>query len=93
LNEKIETPGTYLHERIEQKKREVAARHNDAGLVSVWPEAVREVMSKFPKLSAEQRASLRGNVEGQIKLLCVRTNKSPHTFTPALQEVARILSS
>jgi hypothetical protein len=93
VNEKIEAPGTYLQERIAQKTREAAARHNDAGLISMWPEAAKEVMAKFPKLTAEQRAALRGNVESQIHTLCVRTKKSPHEFTMALQAVARILSS
>ncbi len=87
------SPGSYLQELIVQKTREVAARHNDAGLVGMWPEAIRDVLSKYPNLSREERSSLRGNVEGQIKLLCARTKKSPHDFTPALQEVARILSS
>ena len=80
-----------MQERINQKMREVAKRRNDAGLVSMWPEAVNDVLAKFPNLSRLERASLRGNVEAQIKLLCVRTNKSPHTFTPALQAVAQIL--
>jgi hypothetical protein len=93
MNEKLVSPGGYLQERIIQKQREVAHRRNSAGLISMWPEAVREVLAKFPDLSPEQRASLRGNVEGQIKLLCMRTRKSPHEFTPALQSVARILGS
>jgi hypothetical protein len=91
MNDKPEFPGTYFQERIALKTRQVAMRHNDAGLIAMWPEAVREVLAKFPELSAGERASLRGNVEGQIKLLCDRTGKSPHAFTPALQEVARIL--
>ena len=93
MNDKPEFPGSHLQERIVLKTREIAMRHNEAGLVRMWPEAVREVLAKFPELSAGERASLRGNVEGQIKLLCDRTGKSLHTFTPALREVARILGS
>jgi hypothetical protein len=63
MSEKVESPAAYLKERIAQKTREVAARQNDAGLVSMWPEAVKEVLAKFPNLSSEQRSALRANVE------------------------------
>ena len=85
--------GTYLQERIVQKTREAANRQNDAGLVSMWPEVVREVMAKYPKLSSAEKASLRGNIEGQIQLLSVRTGIAIHMFTGALDEVARILGT
>jgi len=92
MNEQVLTPGMYLQARITQKTREVAARH-DAGLVAMWPEAIKEVMAEFPNLSAEQRANLKGNVQGQVKLLAARTGRSAHDFTPALEDVARILGS
>ncbi len=83
--EKVITTGTYLQELIEQKKREVAARRNDAGLVSMWPEAIKEVLPKFPNLGPVEKSALRGNVEGQIRRLCQVTKRDQHMFTPALK--------
>jgi len=91
MSEERMTPGTYFQQRIEQRSREIAKARNDPGYVAMWPEAVKEVLEKFPNLSHEERASLRGNVEEQVKLMCTRTRRDPHMFTPALQEVARIL--
>ncbi len=91
LNEEPKAPGTYLQQRIEQKTREVAKTRNNAGLVAMWPEAVKEVLVKFPSLSPAEKSALRSNVEGQVQLLCTRTGSDPHMFAPALQEVARIL--
>lgn len=85
------TPGTYLQQRIEQKSREVAKTNNAAGYVVMWPEAVKEVLAKFPNLSSAEKASMRRSIEGQIQSLCTRTRHDPHMFTPALQELARIL--
>jgi len=89
--EQVVPVGRYLQERIVQKQREVAHSRNNAGLIAMWPEVVRETMSEYPNLSPAEKASLRGNVEGQIRLLCTRTGMDMHSFTTALQEVARIL--
>ena len=91
MSEEQMTPGTYLQQRIEQRSREIAKTRNDAGYVTMWPEAVKEVLVKFPSLSPEERASLRGDVEGQVKLMCIRTRRDPQMFASALQEVAQIL--
>lgn len=85
------TPGGYLQQVIDQKTREAAKSNNAAGLVAMWPAAVKEVVMKFPELSPAEKAALRSNVEGQVRLLCTRTGSDPHLFTPALQEVARLL--
>lgn len=85
------TPGTYLHELIEKESLAVAKRRNAAGYIAMWPEAVRQVMQKFPNLSSEERASLRGTVESQIKLLSIRMSLDIHQFSGALGSVARIL--
>jgi len=91
MEERPTTPGSYFQERIAQKSREVAKRHNDAGYVSMWPEAVREVMQVFPNLSAIERETLRGTVESGIQSLSVRTNMDIHQFSSARGSVARIL--
>lgn len=91
MSEEPITPGTYLQQLIEQKSREVAKTQNTAGYFAMWPEAVREVLAKFPSLSPAEKTNLRRNVEGQVKMMCKRTRRDPHMFTPALQEVARIL--
>ena len=85
--------GTYLQERIVQMQREVAHSRNNAGLIGIWPEVVREILAKYPNLSPAEKASLRGNVEGQIQLLSIRTGMGIHSFTGALQEVARLLGA
>ncbi len=91
MSEDLLSPGIYLQQRIEQRSREVANTRNDAGYVGMWPEAVKEVLAKYPSLSPAEKASLRANVEGQVQLMCARTRRDPHMLTPALQEVARIL--
>ncbi len=91
-SEELLSPGIYLQQRIEQRSREVAKTRNDAGYIAMWPAAVKEVLAKYPNLSPGEKASLRGNVEGQVQLMCTRTRRDPHMLTPALQEVARILS-
>ncbi len=91
MSEELLSPGIYLQQRIEQRSREVAKTRNDAGCVAMWPEAVKEILAKYPSLSSAEKASLRDNVEGQVQLMCTRTRRDPHMFTPALQEVARIL--
>jgi hypothetical protein len=58
----------------------------------MWPEAVKEVLVKFPGLSHAEKTILHGNIKDQVRLLCTRTGSSPHLFAPALQEVARLLS-
>lgn len=91
VNEQLLTPGSYLQELIAQESREVAKRHNDAGYIAMWPEAVRKVMEKFPNLPAAERASLRGTVESGIQQLSARINMDIHQFAGALGSVARIL--
>ena len=56
----------------------------------MWPEAVKEVLAKFPNLSPADKAALRGNVDGQIHSMGGRTHQD---FTAALQAVARILGT
>jgi hypothetical protein len=90
-NERSLTPGNYLHELIEQKSREVAKRHNAAGYISMWSVAVREVLQKFPNLSAAERATLRATVESGIQRLSARINLDIHQFAGARDSVARIL--
>lgn len=91
MSEDLLSPGIYLQQRIEQRSREVAKTRNEAGYVAMWPEAVKEVLAKYRSLSPAEKASLRGNVEGQVQLMCTRSRRHPHMLTPALQEVARIL--
>jgi hypothetical protein len=70
--------------------RKVAKSNNAAGYVAMWPEAVKEVLAKFPNLSPAEKMALRSNVEGQIHSMGARTHQD---FTAALQAVARILGS
>jgi hypothetical protein len=56
----------------------------------MWPEAVKEVLAKFPNLSPDEKAALRGNVDGQIHSMGGRTTQD---FTAALHAVAQILGS
>jgi len=91
MNEQPLTPGSYLQELITQESREVAKRHNDAGYIAMWPDAVRKVMEKFPNLTAEERANLRGTVNAGIQNLSVRIKMDIHQFSGALGSVARIL--
>jgi len=83
MNEQTITPGSYLQELIAEESRAVA--------ISMWSEAVRKVLQKFPNLSAEERATLRGTVEAGIRILSVRTRMDIHQFSGALGSVARIL--
>lgn len=86
-----DTPGTYFQKQIVQKQRAAIRRRNDAGLISMWPEAIHEVLKTFPDISPQQKAALRANVEEQVRLLCTRTRRRHEGFTPALQQVARLL--
>jgi hypothetical protein len=90
MNKEQMSPGAYLRQRITERSRKVAKSNNAAGYVAMWPEAVKEVLAKFPNLSPDEKAALRGNVDGQIHSMGGRTN---HDFTAALQAVARILGS
>jgi hypothetical protein len=90
MNEEQISPGAYLQKRITERSRKVAKSNNAAGYVTMWPEAVKEVLAKFPNLSPDERAALRGNVDGQIHSMGGRTHRD---FTAALQSVARILGS
>jgi hypothetical protein len=56
----------------------------------MWPEAVKEVLAKFPNLSPTDKEALRGNVDGQIHSMSARTKQD---FTAALQAVSRVLGS
>ena len=60
------SPGAFLQQRITEMSRKVAKSHNAADYVAMWPEAVKEVLAKFPNLSLDEKAALRGNVDGQI---------------------------
>lgn len=91
MTSQTSTPGSYLSELIEQESRAVAKRQNSAGYIAIWPEAIRKVMEKFPNLSPEERATLRGTLDGQIQMLCTRYNMDIHQFTGAMGSVARIL--
>jgi hypothetical protein len=82
--------GAYLQQRITERSRKVAKGNNAAGYVTMWPEAVKGVLAKFPNLSPDEKAALRGNVDGQIHSMGGRTRQD---FTAALQSVARILGS
>ena len=90
MNEEKVSPGTFLLQQITQRSRKVAKSNNAAGYVAMWPEAVKEVLAKFPNLSLAEKAALRGNVDGQIHSMGARTKQD---FTAALQAVARILGS
>ena len=90
MNEQKISPGTFLLQQITQRLRKVAKSNNTAGYVAMWPEAVKEVLAKFPNLSLAEKAALRGNVDGQIHSMGARTKQD---FTAALQAVARILGS
>ncbi len=84
------SPGAYLQKRIVQRTRKVAKTNNSAGYVSMWPEAVKEVLAKFPTLSSAEKSALRCYVEGQIHSMSTRTRQD---FTAAVQAVAQILGS
>jgi hypothetical protein len=90
MNEENISPGAYLQQRITERSRKVARSNIAAGYVAMWPEAVKEVLAKFPNLSPADKAALRGNVDGQIHSMGGRTNQD---FTAALHAVARILGS
>ena len=90
MNEAQMSPGAYLQKRITERSRKVAKSNNAAGYVAMWPEAVKEVLAKFPNLSPDEKAALRGNVDGQIYSMGGRTHQD---FTAALHAVARILGS
>ena len=90
MNEQQMTPGAYLQRRITERSRKVEKSNNAAGYVAMWPEAVKEVLAKFPNLSPTDKAALRGNVDGQIHSMGARTKQD---FTAALQAVARVLGS
>ena len=88
MNEEKLSPGAYLQKRITERSRKVAKSNNAAGYVAMWPEAVKEVLAKFPNLSPADKEALRGSVDGQIHLMGARNHQD---FTAALQAVARIL--
>ena len=90
MNEEKISPGAFLQQQITQRSRKVAKSNNAAGYVAMWPEAVKEVLAKFPNLSPTDKAALRGNVDGQIHSMGARTKQD---CTSALQAVARILGS
>jgi len=91
MTEQTITPGSYLHDLIEQESRAVAKRHNSAGYIAMWPDPARKVMDNFPNLSAAERAALRGTVGSRIQALSVRTNMDIHQFGAAFDSVARLL--
>jgi hypothetical protein len=91
MTEQNNSPVGLLRELLAQKSRRVAQSHNAAGYVAMWPEAVREVIAKFPNLSASEKSSLRGTVEDQIQRLSRVTNIDIHQFAAARGSVARIL--
>jgi hypothetical protein len=90
MNEEKISPGVFLQQQITERSRKVAKSNNAAGYVAMWPEAVKEVLTKFPNLSPDEKAALRGNVDGQIHSMGARTKQD---CTAALQAVARILGS
>ena len=90
MNEEKISPGAYLQRQITKRSRKVAKRNNAAGYVAMWPEAVKEVLAKFPNLPPAEKAALRGNVDGQIHSMGGRTHQD---FTAALHAVARIFGS
>jgi hypothetical protein len=90
MNKEQMSPGAYLQQRITERSRKVAKSNNAAGYVTMWPEAVKEVLAKFPNLSPDEKAALRGNVDGPIHSMGGRTHQD---FAAALQSVARILGS
>ena len=90
MNEEKLSPGAYLQKRITERSRKVAKSNNTAGYVAMWPEAVKEVLAKFPNLSPDEKEALRGNVDGQIHSMGARTRQD---FTAALHAVARIFGS
>lgn len=91
MNEQLLTPVSYLRELIDAESRAVVKRHNAAGYIAMWPEAIRKVMVKFPNLSADERTVLRGTVNSQIQMFCARRNMDVYQFTGAMGSVARIL--
>src|SRR5882757_9059172 len=91
MTAEVLTPGLYLHELIHKESLAVAKRRNAAGYIGMWPDAVRKVMEKFPNLSADEKAALRGTVQSQIEMFCLRTRRDMGQFSAALGSVARIL--
>jgi hypothetical protein len=90
MNEKIISPGAFLQQQITERSRKVAKSNDAAGYVAMWPEAVKEVLAKFPNLSPDEKAALRGSVDGQIHTMGARTHQD---CTAALQSVARIFGA
>jgi hypothetical protein len=88
MNEEKISPGAFLQQRITERSRKVAKSNYAADYVAMWPEAVKEAFVKFPNLSPDEKAALRGNVDGQIHSMGARTKQD---CTAALQAVARIL--
>jgi hypothetical protein len=80
MNEQALTPGSYLQQLIDEESRAVVKRQDFAGYIAMWLEAVRKVMEKFPNLSAQERAGLRGTVEEQVQLLSSRSGIDIHQF-------------
>jgi hypothetical protein len=90
MNDDQISPGAYLQKRIVQRTRKVAKTNDSAGYVAMWPEAVKEVLVKFPSLSSAEKSALRGYVEGQMQSMHARTRQD---FTAAVQAVAQILGA
>jgi hypothetical protein len=90
MNDEQISPGAYFQRQITERSRKVAKSNNAAGYVAMWPEAVKEVLAKFPSLSSAEKSALRGYVEGQIHSMSTRTRQD---FTAAVQAVAQILGS
>ena len=84
-------PESYLQELIAEESRAVAKRHNAAGYIAMWPDAVKRVMEKFPNLSPAERTALLATVESSIQLFSARTHMDIHQFAGARGSVARIL--
>jgi hypothetical protein len=91
MSQDLASPGKYLHELIEQESRAVAKRRNAAGYIGMWPDAVRKVLEKFPNLSPIEKETLRGTVQAQIQMFCMRTRRDIGQFSGALGSVVRIL--
>lgn len=89
INEKIPV-GTFVQSKLDAAKRHVAKSGNAAGLVAMYPEVARAVVSEYPGLTAEQRQAVFASLKNDAELTKVRVGLDS---TTGLGEVARILGT
>jgi hypothetical protein len=82
----MKSVGTFVSEELAVRKRVVAASRNTAGYAAIYPALARDVVAKYPDLSAEEKAAVSSTLKSDAASL-------GHNATTAMQEVVRILGS